>query len=109
MRRGREGLEAPIRDAIYSWLRYSRPRWLVWRDKQPAKKAKCLFPESSGVADVLALTGSGRFIAIEVKRSEKLAPSLAQREFLTDVNRNGGLGVCVGSLEEARRDLEGIS
>src|SRR3990172_7092534 len=56
-------------------------------------------------SDAIAVTRTGRFLAIEVKTCKgKL--SLDQKAFLEAVRQNGGLAIVATSLEDVRKVLE---
>lgn len=57
----------------------------------------------SGVSDIIGLR-NGRAIFIEVKTA-KGRLSDKQKEFLSDVNNNGGLGFVARSVEDVRERL----
>ncbi len=61
----------------------------------------------NGSADLVGWLGdgSGRFLAIEVK-TDKGRPSKEQINFIQAVNRAGGLGMIVHSVEEALAHLK---
>ena len=54
---------------------------------------------SKGIADLLCLSLSGKFYAIEVKRPGKKA-SKVQQEFLDVVNTHNGIGIVADSVDE---------
>lgn len=68
------------------------------------KKRFIRFNDTNGVSDLLALRDS-TVIFIEVKRpGGKLSDH--QAAFLDDVRRHGGVGICVSSVDDLRRQLE---
>ena len=52
-----------------------------------------------GVSDILGILPNGRFLAIEVK-AEKGRASPEQVEFLSQIERNGGIGILARSLSD---------
>ena len=56
--------------------------------------------------DILGIMPDGRFLAIEVKKTEKLKPSKEQQFFLDTINENGGVGFCAHSIECVKNHLE---
>ena len=58
----------------------------------------------NGVSDILGVL-NGKFIAIEVK-SAKGRLSESQKEFLYQVNEEGGIGFVARSVEDVRRNLQ---
>jgi hypothetical protein len=57
-----------------------------------------------GGADIIGLTATGRFVAIEVKRLGE-TPTPAQRSFLQCVRDRGGVACVATSVEEVDRAL----
>lgn len=57
-----------------------------------------------GTADILGIY-KGKFLAIEVK-SEKGRPSIHQKIFLEQVNKEGGLGFIARSIDDVERELK---
>jgi len=64
-----------------------------------------------GSADILGVCPDGRFLAVECKRPK--APgqpggrlSALQNEFLTAVNKNGGVGIVVDGVDELEKQLD---
>lgn len=55
------------------------------------------FPGSS---DILGILPDGRFLAVECKREKGGRLSDLQKEFLSKIKDNGGVALCVHSLEE---------
>jgi hypothetical protein len=93
-------------------------RWLhlqgvyCWRQNQGAiaavsrgKRRFFRFAGAAGVSDILGLLRpSGRFLAVEVKRPGG-RPTPEQQVFLETVQANGGLALCVHSLDELQGAL----
>lgn len=84
----------------------------AWRNSttgvyDPAKQRFRKFVGRKGVSDILGLVPpSGRIIAVECKSGTgRLTPE--QREFLADINANGGIGVCVHSIADLESFLRG--
>jgi hypothetical protein len=71
----------------------------VWDDKQ--KRYRTVKGSRKGISDILGFfaDGSGRILAIEVKRpGEKASPD--QLEFLKSVNDGGGVGILAFSIDD---------
>ena len=51
-----------------------------------------------GSSDIIGILPDGRFLAVECKASTKL--SEAQRYFLADIRKNGGVAVVAHSVED---------
>ncbi len=68
---------------------------------------KTIATNRRGIADIIACSPTGRFIAIEVKRSGlKRTLTPLQRRYLDEVTHNGGVAACVDSLEEIESIVE---
>jgi hypothetical protein len=59
-----------------------------------------------GSADLIGWTADGRFLALEIK-STRGAVREAQHLFIDAVNRSGGVGIVVRSIEDVRSRLCG--
>lgn len=68
------------------------------------KKRFIRFTNQPGCSDILACLPNGMFAAIEVKRPGN-EPTEAQRAFLREVEKRGGIGLWVTSVKELERDL----
>lgn len=76
----------------------------AWRNNAIPVRGR-RFIGKKGRGDILGITRRGRFVNVECKRpGEEGRPE--QVEFVDEVNRRGGLGVIVGSVEELYRYLE---
>jgi VRR-NUC domain len=104
--------EADILRACLTWLHLQGV--YCWRQNQGAiaavsqgKRRFFRFSGISGVSDILGLLRpSGRLLAIEVKRPG-CQPTPEQQIFLEVIQANGGLALCVHSLDELRCALPG--
>jgi hypothetical protein len=106
-------------DVVSSCLDYLHLRGiLAWRSNNtgifdPSKKRFRAFRGLKGVSDILGIVTQtanladgrtalqGLILAVECKKAGK-RPSPEQAWFLEEVNRRGGIGICVTSV----RDLE---
>jgi hypothetical protein len=61
---------------------------------------------AAGMSDIYAIGPAGVSIWIECKRPVGGRLSAAQREFLDCVNRNGGIGIVVNSIESLEQQLK---
>ena len=62
-----------------------------------------------GASDILGIinkNGCGKFLAIEVKRSEKEEPTPNQRMFIKNVNNDGGIGFVACDVRSVAKQLE---
>ena len=58
----------------------------------------------NGVSDILGCDGSGNFVAIEVK-TKKGRLSENQKQFIEDINNNGGIAFVARSVDDVRERL----
>lgn len=79
---------------------------LVWRQNQGSlfassngKTRRIRFASIEGISDIIGCTPTGRLLAIEVKRPGN-HPTSHQQAFLDAVNRVGGLGIVVRSVDD---------
>lgn len=98
-------------DVQSSCLEYLRMRRIFhWRQNSGAFKTrsggwlKCC--SIKGVSDILGILPDGRFLAVECKREGGGRLSPEQKEFLMNINANGGLGIVVHSVDELAKALE---
>ncbi len=101
--------ETDIQSAILDFLSYNKI--FAWRNNNtpvydPTRKAFRAMPKGSikGVADILGILSDGRMLAIEVKRPKCYA-SKVQKEFLTNINNNEGVGFVAKSVDDVRNVL----
>lgn len=86
---------------------------VIWRQNQGAvrttykgRKGFLKFTRGQkGISDIIGVLPGGRFLAVEVKVG-KNTTSEHQDGFLERVNRAGGLGIVVYSIEELISQLE---
>ena len=60
----------------------------------------------NGVSDILGCDGNGSFVAIEVK-TKKGRLSENQKQFIKEVNENGGIAFVARSVDDVRTRLAG--
>jgi hypothetical protein len=79
-----------------------------WRNNSGAYKYRDRFIRygKTGSSDFLGICPDGRFLAVECKRPVDGVLSAAQREFLDAINRNGGIGIFVDSVESLGTQLK---
>mgnify|MGYP002860351187 CR=1 FL=1 len=79
----------------------------VWRNNTGAVRVGRRFIRFGyvGSSDILGITKDGRFLAVECKREKGGVLSDAQKEFIAEINRNGGVAVCVHSVMELVQKL----
>lgn len=61
--------------------------------------------QSTGVSDILAVTPTGRFLAVECKDAGK-NPTPEQVQFLDGVKERGGLAVVAHSVEDVEQVID---
>lgn len=59
-----------------------------------------------GVADILGITPSGRFFAIEVKRPKKGVLSQEQKDFIAQISARGGIAFVATSIADVAGRIE---
>ena len=82
----------------------------VFRNNTGALKAGRRFIRFGfpGSSDILGILPDGRFLAIECKREKGGRLSEAQKDFISRINDNGGVAMCVHSLEELQENMRKI-
>lgn len=81
----------------------------AWRNNTGAVKAgKNRFIRFGhvGSADIIGVCPDGRILCIECKRPKGGRLSEPQKEFLDCINRNGGIGIVVNSIESLESQLK---
>lgn len=99
-------LEKDIQRQILQYLFY-RPDVYCWRNNNNAvydskqgiyrKQGGAFYPK--GIADIIGITNTGRFIAIEVK-SAKGKASKEQLEFLNKIHILGGIAILTNGYDD---------
>ena len=81
-----------------------------WRNNTGALKIGRRFIRFGfpGSSDILGILPDGRFLAIECKREKGGRLSEAQKDFISRINSNGGVAMCVHSLEELQENMRKI-
>jgi hypothetical protein len=85
---------------------------LAWRTNNagifdPARRRFRAFRGLKGVSDILGCLADGRMLAVETKSATGRL-SEAQRWFLDEVNRRGGLALVVRDVSELQAALDGL-
>jgi len=106
-------LEKVIQKSIIDYLKLAKKDKLkVWRNNNGAiwnakRKSYIKNPTAEiGVPDIIGFTHYGIFIAIEVKRTEKSQRSKEQIDFITMVNKVGGIAFFTWSVEHTIKMLK---
>lgn len=81
-----------------------------WRNNTGALKAGRRFIRFGfpGSSDILGILPDGRFLAIECKREKGGRLSDVQKDFISRINSNGGVAMCVHSLDELQENMRKI-
>ena len=99
--------EADVINAVLGWLAARRiPHWRINSGALKNQSGQLVRFGARGMADIAAIGPDGRAIWIECKRPKGGVASAAQREFLDCINRNGGVGIIVSSVESLELQLE---
>ena len=93
-------MERDVLGAVLQWLELKRmPRWRINSGALKTRRGNLVRFGARGMSDIHAIGPGGISIWIECKRPKGGALSADQREFLDCVNRNGGIGIIVSSIE----------
>ena len=108
---GRPLSENEIQNSILEFLRFKKIT--AWRNnsggvydpsgKRFRSKSKW---DRNGVSDILGILPDGKFLAIEVKKNEQARTRPSQREFLDDINNQGGRGFVAYDLAHVKDNLK---
>ena len=81
-----------------------------WRQNTGALKVGNRFVRFGipGVSDILGILPDGRFLAVECKRPKGGVLSPCQKDFLGNIQRNGGVAIVAHSASELHEELERI-
>lgn len=108
------GRETDLKRSIVDYLRLLG--FLAWVQNVGAVKFKNAQGKQrfikfgfAGLSDILCVLPGGRFMVVETKRLDNVA-SQAQKDFMADVERRGGIAVLAYSLDDVDERLrkEGI-
>lgn len=91
-------LEALWYNKIFAWRNNNTP---IYDQKRKVFRAMPI-GSIKGVSDILGIMPDGRFLAIEVKKKGTYA-SKEQKEFLKNINDNGGLGFVARDLDDLKK------
>lgn len=107
----RSPLEKDVQAAILEFLMYKKI--FCWRNNNVGlfdvkSKSFMRMPKYAmkGVSDILGITSTGRFFAIEVKRDKSSKPTEDQVEFIRQIIINGGIAFIATSIEDV---VEGLN
>jgi hypothetical protein len=82
------------------------PHWRINSGALRDKYNRLVRFGAEGMSDIYAIGPEGISIWIECKRPIGGRVSAAQREFLDCINRNGGIGIVVNSIESLEQQLK---
>ncbi|MBL8967690.1 MAG: VRR-NUC domain-containing protein [Spirochaetaceae bacterium] len=108
-------MSTPEGEVLNACLEYLRLRRVyAWRNNSGAVKlrgaagARDRFVRygKPGSSDILGILDDGRFLAIECKAPRGKGPTEAQRDFLEDIRKRGGLAFVARSVEDMERELD---
>jgi hypothetical protein len=98
--------EADVIKAVDRWLSLKRiPHWCVNSGALKTERGHLVRFGAKGMSDIYAIGPGGISIWIECKRPKGGVVSAAQKEFLDCINRNGGIGIVVNSIESLEQLL----
>ena len=83
---------------------------MAWRNNTGALKVGRRFVRFGfpGSSDILGILPNGQFLAVECKREKGGKLSDKQVEFLSRIKENGGVAVCVNSVNELEKIITSI-
>jgi hypothetical protein len=103
--------EADVLNAVLRWLALHRiPHWRVNSGGLKDSHGRLVCFGATGMSDIHAIgpAPEGKSIWIECKRLRGGVVSAAQNEFLDCVNRHGGIGIVVNSIESLEQQLKEV-
>jgi hypothetical protein len=99
--------ESSVLNAVMEYLSLKHiPHWRINSGATKTESGGFIRFGSKGMSDIYAIGPAGISIWIECKRSKGGVLSAAQKEFLDCVNRNGGVGIVVSSIESLEIQLK---
>jgi hypothetical protein len=99
--------EADVLNAVRHWLAARQiPFWRINSGGLPDKKGRYVRFGAAGMADIIAISPEGKFIAIECKRLHGGRLTDNQEDFLNIINAHGGIGIVVSSIESLELQLK---
>ncbi len=99
--------EKTVMNMVSQWLEINKiPHWRINSGALKTEHNRLVRFGAKGMSDYYAIGKSGISIWIECKRPKGGRLSEAQKEFLDCINRNGGIGIVVNSVESLERQLK---
>jgi len=99
--------ESFVMNAVSQYLALRKiPHWRINSGGLKNSRGRLVRFGASGMSDYYAIGPGGISIWIECKRPKGGKLSEAQKEFLDCINRNGGIGIVVNSIEGLEQQLK---
>ena len=99
--------EADVLKAVDRWLTLKKiPHWRINSGALKTERGRLVRFGAAGMSDFFAIGPEGRAIWIECKRPQGGVVSAAQKEFIDCINRHGGIGIVVNSIESLELQLK---
>lgn len=101
----------PESEVLKQCLEYLQLRgFYVWRNNTGSTKIGRRFIRFGypGSSDILGILPNGKFLAVECKKEKGGILSDKQVEFLNRIKENGGVAVCVHSVNELEKIITSI-
>jgi hypothetical protein len=99
--------ENAVMNAVDEYLALKRiPHWRMNSGALKNGKGRLIRFGHTGMSDFYAIGPDGVSVWIECKRPKGGRLSETQREFLDCINRNGGVGIVVNSVESLEQQLK---
>jgi hypothetical protein len=99
--------EGPVIKAVDQYLTLKRiPHYRINSGALEDKRGHLVRFGATGMSDFYAIGPAGISIWIECKRPVGGVVSAAQKEFLDCINRHGGIGIVVNSIESLEQQLK---
>jgi len=98
--------EKAVMRAVSDWLTTHKiQHWRINSGALKSERGNLVRFGSAGMSDFYAIGSGGISIWIECKRPKGGRLSEPQRNFLDCINRNGGIGIVVNSVESLEQQL----
>jgi len=99
--------ENPVVKAVQDYLDLKKiPHYRINSGAMKTPRGGFIRFGAKGMSDIYAIGKTGISIWIECKRPVGGKLSVDQKEFLDCVNRNGGIGIVVNSIESLEKQLK---
>ena len=99
--------EADVIKTVSRWLSFNKiPHWRINSGALKTERGRLVHFGAKGMADIYAIGPEGKSVWIECKRPHRGVISAAQKEFLDCINKHGGTGIIVSSVESLELQLK---